>query len=236
MSVTNRILPSIISDGGFSTLRTDRYGDLDVQSVTQTNHPLVDEGAYFTACNPTISTPITQSIVATWVATTPLMTIYNSASTGGVRLFFHYLRMIYAVAPASATSAQFAIHIDNIQRFSSGGSALTPKNCNMGSTIASAATVNFGALTATAASSSVRQISRGSLRTAIPAVLDQFEIRAGAESCGSVIGSGAGPLLVSVGIPPIAIDPGHTLVLYVWYPSNAATAATTEVETGWYER
>jgi hypothetical protein len=150
------------------------------------------------------------------------------ASGTGKFLYLDYLRMTYVTAPTGATQVMGAVVMDNANRVSAGATSLTPVNSNMASSNASIANVSVGAITATAASGSVRPVGRFALKTAIPVVGDSFVVTFGDTS---LFGAG----LASVG--PVLLGPGqnHSAVLHLWLPGQSA-AGTVELELGWWER
>ena len=99
------------------------------------------------------------------------------------------------------------------------------------------ATANAGALVTTTLSSSARQVGRGQLRSVIPAVGDEFMFTFGAtESAGQAIISTAAAIRQTVQCAPIILGPQQFASLGLWFPGNATTAGSFEVEAGWWER
>lgn len=199
-------------------------------------YPIADEGTFFTATNAAAGTGLASSITTAFSATAGLLTVRNGSTGAGQnrRLCMNSIRLIPTVAPASATRSEFAITIDDITRYASGGSAITPVNPNMDSATAPSAVVHFGALVLAAAGSNVRLVSRGQLRSSIPVAFEEYVIdfRGTAHSEGT-LGGATAVRNVSV-VPPVVLGPGQSMQLHVWHPANAATAASWEFEvTGW---
>jgi hypothetical protein len=198
-------------------------------------YPMADEGTFFTAVNPTPGTGIAQSIVGAFSATDGVLTIQNGA-TATNRLYINHIRLIPTVVPASATRSELLISIDSATRYSSGGSSLTAKNVAMGSSTASAATVKFGALTLAAETGNVRRICRAELRSAIPVAFEEYVIDFGKlQPLPATLGGTTAQRNVT-NAPPAVLEANHSLQVHLWHPSNAATAASWEVEVGWWER
>src|SRR5207302_4121690 len=96
-------------------------------------------------------------------------------------IYMRYLRLVCTVAPASATSWRYSMRMDNLNRYSSGGSTITPVNPNPNSSRnVSVALVYFGAIVPTALpSANARLVANGTLDSAIPVVGDQYLLRFG---------------------------------------------------------
>jgi hypothetical protein len=194
-----------------------------------------DEGRYFVATNPTPGTAIAQTIQTSFLATNALCTIFNGNAAGGARIYLDYIRLIVGTAAASATSCELAAVLDKINRFSSGGSAITPVCSNLdASNNNTGAVINFGAVTA-AAASAARIVSRITVKPSIQLTKDSYVIKFGAPAGqGSTVPSAVG--IIGQDAPPIVIAPQGSLVLHVWNPANSATAPTYEFELGYFER
>src|SRR6267143_1796369 len=132
-------------------IRTGRYkGALPGTSLIRTKQILADDEQYFVATNPTPGTAIAFAINAAVSETAGyFLSVLNNDAKGGKRIFLDYLKLLCAVVPASATSAEMFIKTDTAG-FSSGGSAVTPVNTNSDSTAGSVAVINAGALTTAA--------------------------------------------------------------------------------------
>ena len=197
---------------------------------------VADEGAYFVATNPTPGTAIAFALNAAVSETAGyFLSIKNTEPANGKRIYLDYLRLICAVAPASATAGDMFIKLDSAG-FSSGGSAITPVNPNYDSTTASVADVRAGALT-TAARVAARLVVRARLRTAIPVVGDEWDFVFGAyEHSTAQVFNGTNPQRMPIGLPPIIIAPQSFALLQLWFPGNAVTPASFEFELGMVER
>jgi hypothetical protein len=236
--ITRRAQPTKTADGTQQQFRVSAYGEQPVVPYSAGTYALCDEGSYFKATNPTMGTAITHATTATWSATAALAILRNTDAEGGKRIYLDYIDLLVVGTPATATSADLSITIDNTNRFSSGGTAITPQNSNMDSAQATIASLNFGAVIATAASGSVRTVTRQRIKTqAAPcltagdSVLMNFGV---VETVGGPIsGTVANILPVSTG--PVIIGGGDSLLVHVWYPAVTA-APTYEFEMGWWER
>lgn len=205
--------------------------------VEEGRHPygVAELGAYFRAVNSIPGTGIAQGVIAAFAATAGLLRMRNG-DIDRKRIFLDYIRLIPTVVPTSATRSELLIALDDIVRFSSGGSTLTPRNVNMDEAVASVATVNFGQLTLAAEGGNVRRVSRAQIRTAIPVAFEEVLIAfgIGGETPQTLGGTTALRLVVPVG--PCIIGPGDDFILHVWHPGNATTGASWEAEVAWWER
>src|SRR6476469_4451251 len=221
----NRLKPSRVSDGSNVSMRMTRYGGVIVEPITSGTYPLADEGSYFKVTNPTMGTGITAAITTAFSATAAFYNVRNTDSAGGKRLYMDYITLICNTVPASSTSMQLAVTLDNpgTARYSSGGSALTPVNTNMDDTTGTIANVHAGAVVLTAASGSARTVSRGVLRSAIPVLQDAVMIQFGEAS--NVLGTlgGTTALATADNCGPLIIGPQQDLNIHLWWPSNATT-------------
>jgi hypothetical protein len=162
----------------------------------------------------------------------------NTDGEGAKRIYLDYLDLIVVGTPTTATSAQMAVTIDNTNRFSSGGTAITPVNSNMDSANATIAAMNFGAVVLTAASGSARTISRQILKTqATPcfAVGDSVVVNFGMVQGSTGPSSGTVAQTFNIPIGPVVIGGGDSLNIHLWYPAVTA-APTYEFDMGWWER
>jgi hypothetical protein len=234
--VAQQGLPTAKADGVSVIQRGTRYGDSWVPMTPE--NMLVAEGAYYRATNPTPGTAIAQAITNAFAATTPLLVIRNTDAAGGKTLYIDYIRLLMTVIPATGTAWDILVIVDPNNRYTSGGSALAPVNCNTGFANASVSSLFFGAVTAPAAVAP-RQITRARVFNVIPVVNSQLTIAFGAQDFNQVQtinGTNAVNLYVPCG--PVALGPGgnHSMLLYSWYPGNATTPPSFEVEIAAWER
>lgn len=191
-------------------------------------------GRTITACNATPGTGIAQAISASYDATKALVAIESpDAWTVGAALIVpHWIRLINTVAPASGTSANAAITL-TAGGAVTGGTVLTGRSGVLGGA-AGIATVTVGALTVPAGAA-IR--SRFQLRSAIPVVGDEYVIVFGEGGPTDTLG-GTTSIRSVTRVPRLAVSTGgdpYGILLHVWYPSNAVTPASWEVEVCWRE-
>lgn len=238
----DRQRPDAESDSTSKTLRGARYGEAYVVPITPpTTHSLADEGSYQVALNPTPGTAIA-FVVNTVVSETAGNYLYvkNNDSQGNsrcARIYLDYIRLICTTAPASATSGHFFLKVDNKDRYTSGGTQITPTNVNIDTGTSTVSQMYVGALTTTAPSQSARLIGRGILRSVISVVNDEWVLKFGCSTDGASIGlAGATAQRMVIPCAPLMLGPQDNLCLQLWFPANATTAPQFEVECGWYER
>lgn len=234
--------PSSVAEGTNKTVRGSRYGEPFVYPACTPDKAVCSEGNYFFACNPTFDTGIAMGIQTTFSDTANILAlIRNTASANGKSLYLDYIRLICTAAGASTTISELGITIDPNNRYSAGGTALTPVCGNSGLSTGTVADIRFGIVTALAAVSK-RQLCRAKLKTqAAPCwtIGDQVLITFGeTDSVAGSPTSGAATLVLPVSCGPVILGPGnnHSCLIHMWNKNNAATAPSWEVEFGWWER
>lgn len=236
----DRDRPDAESDSTTKAWRGGRYGEGYVLNLWNGNHGLADEGSYFTA-NTVPGTAVASAVNAT-VSETAGNFIYiknNDAPDNGrsERIYLDYIRLLMTVVPASATAGHFFIKMDRGDRYTSGGSQLTPLNTNIGKPSNEISQIFCGALTTTAPSPSARLACRGVLRSAIPVVNDEFVFKfGGVESPTSIQLGGTAAQRMVIPCPPIVLAPQTNACMQLWFPSNSVTPPSFEVEIGMIER
>jgi hypothetical protein len=242
--VVHRARPDANPEYTDEEIRLTKYGEAMVASVCPTSHIMADEGSFFTAYSPTPGTGLAFAITAAASDTAGnFLLIKNndnvSDSPNNKRIYLSYIKLICTVAPVTATAGQFKMNCDGFltARYTSGGTVLTPQNLNMDLSSSSISQVYAGALTTVALSNSARQVGRGVLRTVIPAVNDEYIFHFGSvdwEANQSLATATA--IRESIPCPPIILGPQQSFTLGLWFPGNATTAGSFEVECGWWER
>jgi hypothetical protein len=242
---TSRVLPSRTADTNQQQPRLSAYGEQYAIPVTSGTYGLADEGSYFTGVNPTPGTGIIHALTTAWSATAALFCLRNTDAEGAKRIYLDYVKLLcLGTAPTATTSIRLAVTIDNTNRYSSAGTAITPKNVNMDSSMATIAALNFGAVVLSAASGSVRDVIREAQPPrAAPALVsgDTFLYNFGQVNAEALATVGAAapataPAQFSAALPPVVIGGGDSLNFHLYYPAAATTAPTYEFEIGWWER
>lgn len=234
--VTNRVLPASIADSVASIARGGRYSEQLVIPVGSGIYPLVQEGSYFKAVNPTPETGIAQTIQATFLATNGILNVFNNNAGGGKDIFLDYLRLVNTVVGTSTTRSACLVSVDQINRYSSGGSLLTGVNANSGSALTSGAVIRFGSLTLAAESGAIRRLSRAQLRAAIMVQFEEWILDFGSFGGVTETLGGAVALRAQSYLGPVVIQPQHSASLHIWNTGNVTTAPSWECELGYVER
>ncbi len=238
-----RALPSKCADGAPSPMRTSTRGEQVVTSLTGGKlHALADEGSYFLATNPTVATGIAGIAAADgYNAAETLFLLYNqSTEAEAVRLYLDFLELQCTVVDTAGTDIRFDHHIDNTDRFTSGGSNITPVSPNMDSTASPKGRLRFGAVVSASASSSVRYLGGRQLSSTDLVTNDLMLFTYGGSNAFS---SQAANLTEEatlarfwhVACPPVVLGPGDSYLFTINCASQTG-AATWTFNAGWWER
>lgn len=241
--IVSRALPTALIDQQEGRLRLGRYGEAQVISPFRTKHPLADEGAYFSTQNPALGTALAGPVLTSFSDTTAAFVFYNTtdpAQAGAKNLYLDFIKMAFTVAPASATGMRYAIKLDTGNRAPTGGSTqLTGSGGSPGASavgpvvnasIAKVWAFTGGAFMTVPASVNPRVVGLGGIG-ALPIVGTEFMIRFG--DCGPNAGAVAASTSHAA---PVVVPPGQYCVVHLWFPSNAATGPSMELDIGWAER
>ncbi|SRR6266478_872881 len=246
--LVSRIMPAMNPDSQNVDVaqRFGRYGEGTVLSYIRKSHLLADEGSYFIANNAQTGA-LTNTGVA-YSATAPVIIVQNQDSPGGKRLYLDYINLITTAAGTDTAAGQIAVGlaIDNILRWSSGGSQLAAAvSPNMDLPLASVAVVYFGALTAIGASAKARLlVGQRTVRPVVSATVVDVVGEQKFFNFGGVEGGSQGNIVVAnanvipVPLPPVVIGPGHSALFYIWFPNCTSVSPAPQYlpEIGWFER
>lgn len=239
--IVSRFLPQYQTDGPESekAARLGRDGSQFVQNLHPDFGGLADEGSYFNACAAAPQTGIATAAAPTaFSATNPFFTIYNSENAGNPnakRIILDFAALVATAAGTGGTSLQVAVTMDNTARYTSGGTALVPKSTNGDNNNGSIATVFAGNITATAASSAVRNIlGQRAFKGAIPVIFDTYMLKfGGVDQLPSITISTIAKVVEAC--PKVVIPPGWTALVHLWLPGQSG-ASSYIAELGWVER
>lgn len=235
----NSALPTYNPDGTAVTLptRTGAYLEAYIASVTNKEFFAADEGSYFIGISPTSGTGVIgHAAPTTFDETKPYALLYNSSTTK--RLYPQFLQLNTTVASVGQNVVQFTICIDNGNRYSSAGTALTVNNANGASNVATnATTAQIGAVIATAATVARRNYGDVVFRGTTTAVIgDHYTLVWGAPGSNGGGTSKVATLIDSSRVvAPIVVGPGQSLLIHQWGASQS-TGPTFQVIFGWIER
>lgn len=230
----DRPSPNVDSTTSGGGVRSGRYGETYTAAISGKETFLGDEGSYFLATTPTPGTGIIgHPAPTTFDETKPYLLCYNGGTN---RLYPQFLRFHSTVVSTAAVRVQFTICVDQGNRYSSAGTALTKNNTNMDSILTSAATINVGAVVAIAATASRRILDHVVFRGTIDVVEDVYEIIFGSSDGSGMGGSRVATVAdLSRGTGPVVVGPGQSLLVHQWSASQS-TGPTLEVTFGYSER
>ncbi len=209
------------------------------------------EGIRFANFNPTPDSgqALTSATRATFLATEAAFLLFDNdfggvitqgAETGQKQIFPDQLWLKVITAGTGLISLKYAVYIDSVNRFSSGGTLVNANSFNMdmrdskGTPVGSIVNLYTGPITLTA-TSTARPAGRGVFRQGAPVVGDQYII-----DFGSVAGyhnptlSGTNPIAQSFPVPFITIGPEQSIIIYIWGVGMTA-APTFEYGMIWLE-
>lgn len=236
--LASRTLPSVSADQSEVRPRGSLYGDQYAQLVGGSKlHALADEGSYFVATNATPGTAIAGISAANgYDVLETLFYIHNSASSTK-RIYMDFLTLTCAAAGTNGTDFSLAITTDSVDRWSSGGTAITPVNALQSSVIATVADrVRFGAVV-TAAATTGKLVWHSLLRTVIKVIGDQYSLNFGGSREPAVGMPLEGTTQASIPrkVPPIVLAPGESMMVHE-YAASQSVAAQYQFAAGWWER
>lgn len=214
--------------------RRDAYGGGYTLPVSTGRHNLAVEGSYYSFVTPTPGTGVVAGVVTTFVETTPSLVIYNGSPYD---LVMDFIRETCTVAPVGGTRVRRTITIDDGNRYSSGGTALTINNTNMDSALSSSGVSAYtGVITATAATAGRRLVADPIFRWGtIGIVGDIYETvfgQAGTTPSHTPVATVA---TFVKNVPPVVLGSGDSLVIVQWEASQG-TAPTVAIEGGFWLR
>jgi hypothetical protein len=189
-----------------------------------------EAGALYSAITPTPGTGIVGHAAATtFDEEKAYIVLYNS---GPNRIYPVSIAFHVTVVGASHTRVQYTLAIDEGNRRSSAGTALTINNCNMAFANASGGVAHIGAVVSTSASSARRVIAHVVMRGTIEVAEDTYEINFGGLGAGMVTGSRVATVAeFSRTVPPVVIGPGDSFLLHQWAASQGTGTTMQAVMT-----
>lgn len=241
IGTVGRAVPGASSDGTQTPLRIGRHGEMYTIPAGPHRSTLADEGSYFVASNPTPGTGIAGIAAADgFNAAETLFLLYNTATTSeSTRLYLDFLELSCTVVDTNGTDIRYDMHIDSTDRYTSGGSAITPVCPNMDSSASAKGRLKFGALVSAAASSGVRYLGGRLLSSTDLVANDCFRF-----DFGGAGGAGQGlnyseeatlGRIFQVASPPVVLGPGASFLFSINCSSQSG-AATWSFNAGWWER
>lgn len=205
------------------------------------------EGRKFTATNPTPATGIAGGAsVGSFDETKPLLYAFNQAPIGGPSAYLNMLGLVVTAAGTGGVGYRFSHSLTPADVYTSGGSTITPVNCNPQQSFnqngvvtaapASFLKFRFGALVC-ANQTGILVANLIPRPQIIDIVGDVYEFLYGANTgyLAGNPGSGAAPICYGIPAPQLVIPPQWCLKIVAWRAS-AANATTYEFHADWIEK
>lgn len=228
--------PAGDSTGSPQLGRTDGYFESVVIAAMNRDLWSAVEGSRFVAVNPTPATGLLgHAAPTTFDETKAFLYIYNA---GPRTVYPISVRLVDTVVSIGGTRIQFTQTIDVGNKFSSGGTALTISNTNMGASGGSLSTITAGAVVLAAATSKRRLLGNQIIKGAnIDVIYDQIEFLFGSTggSQGGLITPTTTATWFTVPCAAVAIAPNSGWALYQWQ-TGQSTGPTYEVTVDYIER
>lgn len=216
--------------------RADNYLGAFVSPLTSKEWFAAAEGSYFTAISPTPGTGIIgHAAPTTFDEAKPYLLVYNGSN---LNLYPQFLQLNETVASVGGAMVQLTQTIDNGNRYSSNGTAMTINNTNMDSANSgSSVAIYQGAVVATAASGTRRVIGNTIFRSGVIDIIrDQYQLVWGSPDGTSNTGSRVATVAeFSRVCAPVCVGPGQSLMLTQWAASQS-TGPTWEATFGFILR
>lgn len=229
-------------------LRSSAYGDLFHIPVLAVPHAQAGEGSRFAA----MATPV---LAGTGVVLGSYPTVYsdtakiavcitNNEAAGGKSLYLDFLRARVITADTNGTSIAVRAEVDSTNRYSSGGTALTPANVLPGASApASVATMRVGDVTCAAAGTYRTHVGHTLVkkRSAPCLTVDDTYIFTFGGSAGLTQTAVAGQLITTlttnvVPFGPAVIPPAGSFMLQIVIAAGDTAPASLCWEAFWAER
>ena len=225
-------------EGGFTTMRSSSFGELMVQNLHGLRTPMLAKEGSQWVCTNAQGTAILDGNASAFSATAPTLSIVNNNAVGGKTIYVTRVHVTVVAVGTSSTNWVSRWIVDTGNRFTSGGTALTPTNPNLSVTAAATgAVINFGALLATAASANVRTINNRQLRVVVPSAGDEvtFEFGNTAPTSAGMIDV-AGQFSKVVQVVGVALAPQQSLLWYQFGASQGTARSFDNIDIEYIER
>src|SRR3990167_2912936 len=198
------------------------------------------------ACDPIViaAAPTEYSTTEATLIITNTATHKGMSTSHDNKQYVHplYIRMAVNTISSAAARVQYVSYLDNTNRYSSGGTALTSVSTYVDSRAnwqsrTPKALVYFGAITAAAESTEDLQVGVGLIKDATMVVGDVYEIRFDGSGVGNIanLNDATNGGHYSVNHMPVHIGPGCSYLLHLILPSAATNGAQFWPEIGYIE-
>jgi hypothetical protein len=240
--------PSAVAENQVVLDRMTKYGDFwEVQVLRGIQGAALEGSLYVARATPAVGGSGVAMGIQTTFSDTANVPVVLSNGDSAKSYIPVYIKGRITAAGASTTSAEIAVEVDNIARYSSGGTSLTINRVNTSSSApASNATCRVGAVTAAAAGGSRMWTNSYLIRkAAAPCWIVNdvcwflFGLDGGFGYSKSVAPSDttADPGNVfTFPLLPVAIPAGGTMLVHIANVANATTPPSLEWEVAWIER
>lgn len=227
-------------EGTLIVPRSSGYGEQYMVDLWGTRTPMMArEGSYWLATNAQ-GTAIADNNQSSFSATAgcTLCIFNNNSVASGKYIYPLRAKMVVVAVGTSSTNMIARWVVDSGNRFTSGGTALTPTNPNLNVlAAATGAVINFGALTTTAATGAARTLYNGQVRVVVPSAGDEYTFEFGNSAPRSVgMIDVAGQFAKNEQCPAIPLPPQCSLLLHTFSGSQAAARSYDNIVIEYAER
>lgn len=238
-------VPSALSrgaEGSTKRRRGDRYGTPYFMPLGAKMDAYAAEGSYYSGRNATALTGIVLKIITAFAAVSPCLLLKNADTVAqgnaGRSIFLDFIRLTFTVAPASASALHLYGFVDDVARYTSGGTLISPTSNNPLESADAGDLCYVGDIVAAAVGANIRPVL-GPLcaRAQIPVIKDEILLTFGH----GMIGGASHGVITSaqrdvIPCQPVIVPPGCSFLLHPAMPLNASTAGEVEVEVAYIKR
>lgn len=189
--------------------------------------------------NPTIGTAVALGTATqtAYVGTAPSILVRNVATANGKDVYINAIELSLIGAGTGLTDLWIEVHIDTVNRYTSGGTAITPKTLYSQSAVTAITPyVASTAIVASADTATFTRLFRRRIRTVAPVAGDVYKvIFDGVYDGGSYALNSTVPGVYNVQAPVCVIPPVGNLLIYI-YASGMTVAPTWEGNIEFTER
>ena len=206
---------------------------VSILPVTNRDLAMADSANYYVAVTPTPGTGIISAGPTTLVSTTPSLVVFNG---GLLNVYLIYLKLGSTVVGGGAAFHNYTHSVDQGNRYTSGGTALTINNTNSLANAKSSVQATWGSLTATTATANERKLGNDWFRSGADVVGDVYEFQYGSPVGGATSGTQVATVMNTVrSTCPIVLQPQSSYILNLWASTNTQ-GVTMEVQLAFCEK
>lgn len=218
-TIVNRVPPAIKTNTTRAESRANQFWEVIIAPPWPTSFAL-ENTFWVVPINPTIGTAIAlgTATATSYVGTAPSILIRNAATAWGKDVIIWSIELSMIATGTGMTDMWIEVHIDTVNRYTSGGSAITGKT--LYSQSATTAFTAFNASTAIVASADTTtytRLFRRKIRTAIPVAGDVYKlVFDGQYDSGSYVLNSATASIYNIQAPVCVIPPVGTMLIYIF--------------------